>query len=211
MTLISPPDRTADVAEAWAPRSALELIAEQLAGVDAWNAARVRAEQQLAATPGNREAALDARRRTEALRREVDAVRCRSERALRDSGELMRALPRPRALIVHRQAWLCDKVAAGLEAAGVTVLGVLDDGADGVGWAVAEQPDLLLVEQMLPTLTGQEVVRRVRTFSPSTVIAAQVAYEPDVQPMLEAGADLAVTRRVPPADLTAALVERVRA
>ena len=209
MTLISPPARTADVAPAWAPRRALELIAEQLAGVDSWNAARVRAEQQLAATPGNREAALDARRRIEALRREVDAVRCRSELALRDSGELMRARPRPRALIVHRQAWLCGKVATGLAGAGVTVLGVLDDGADAVGWAVAEQPDLLLLEQMLPTLTGQEVVRRVRMFSPSTVIAAQVAYEPDVQPMLDAGADLAVTRRVPPADLTAVLLERV--
>src|SRR5688572_9187004 len=106
MTLVSPSHHTADGGDAaWAPRSALELIAEQLSAIDAWNRARSEAEQRLASTPGNREAALDARRRAEALRREAEAVRRRSEHALRDSGELLAAVPRPRALLVHRQAW----------------------------------------------------------------------------------------------------------
>lgn len=194
----------------WTPRGSVELLADQLAALDAWNRARRDSEQEIAASSGNREAALDARRRADALRRETDALRQRSDQALRASGSLLVAVPRPRALLVHRQSWLADKVAAALQAAGVTVLGVLDDGAEAVGWAVAEQPDLVLVEQMLPTLTGREVVRRVRAFSPRTVVAAQVPYEVDVQAMLDAGAHLALPRRVPPADMATALAERVR-
>lgn len=87
---------------------------------------------------------------------------------------------------------------------------MLDDGASGVGWAVTDQPDLLLVEQMLPTIPGLSVVRRVRAFAPATVVAVQVGCEADVPAALEAGAHLAVPRRVPPAELAAGLLDRLR-
>jgi two-component system response regulator RegX3 len=104
-----------------------------------------------------------------------------------------------------------QQVVAGAQVVGgTTVLGVLDDGAAAVGWAVADQPDLLLLEEMLPTVPGREVVRRVREFSPSTVVAVQVGYADDVRPMLEAGAHLAVPRRVPPAELAATLLQQVQ-
>lgn len=194
----------------WTPRTTVEVLADQLAALDAWNATRRRAEQAFADVGTNREASLDARRRADAVRREVTALRARSAEHLRASGDLLRERPRPRALLVHRQSWLSGKVSGALEAGGVSVLGVLDDGAEGVGWAVAEQPDLLLVEAMLPTLTGHEVVRRVRAFSPCTVVAVQVGYEDDVPAMLDAGAHLAVPRRVPPVELAAAMLERLR-
>lgn len=194
----------------WTPRSSVQLLADQLAALDAWNRARRDVEQEIAASLGNREAALDSRRRADALRRETEALQQRSEAALRASGGLLVAVPRARALLAHRQPWMATKVSAALEAAGISVIGELDDGAETVGWAVAEQPDVVLVEQMLPTLTGQEVVRRIRAFAPRTVIAVQVPYEADVAAMLAAGAHLALPRRVPPAELAAALVERVR-
>ena len=42
------------------------------------------------------------------------------------------------------------------------------------------------------------------------LVAVQVGYEDAVQPMLEAGAHLAVPRRVPPAELAASLLEQLR-
>lgn len=204
MTLTAP-------AAPWSPRSPAELIADQLAAIDAWNSARRDTERELAGPDTTREAALDARRRLSALRRETAALRARSEHALRASGQQLRTGGRPRVLLVHRQEWLRRALTAALEAEGVSVLGSLDDGAEGVGWAVAEQPDLLLVEELLPTLTGSEVVRRVRAFSPRTVVAAQAGSEARVQPMLDAGAHLAVSRRVRPAELSRALLTAVSA
>lgn len=210
MTLTADPVETAAVFSAgWAQRTPLQLLEEQLHALKVWNRARRDAEQALAATGTNREAALDARRRAVTLQCEAEAVRARSADHLQNSGGLLRAAPRPRALLVHRQPWLSSKVTATLEHGGVDVLGVLDDGAAGVGWAVVDQPDLLLVEAMLPTLPGRDVVRRVREFCPGTVVAVQVGHEDDVQEMLDVGAHLAVPRRVPPAELTAALLAQL--
>jgi CheY-like chemotaxis protein len=210
MTLTSPHDPTAS-ARPWAPRSPAELLADQLAALDAWNQSRRTAECELADAGTTREGALDARRRLSAVRRETAALLARSEHALRVSGELLRTAGRPRALLVHRQEWLRTALTTALEAEGVRVLAALDDGAEGVGWAVVEQPDLLLVEELLPTVTGIEVVRRVRAFAPRTVVAVQVSHEVGVQPMLEAGAHVALPRRVRPADLSRALVDAVSA
>jgi CheY-like chemotaxis protein len=208
MTLTAPDPRSA-APEPWSPRSPVELLADQLAAVDAWNAARRAAERELAEAGATREGGLDARRRLAAVRRETDALRARSEHALRSSGELLRTLGRPRALLVHRQEWLRRALGTALEAEGVEVLASLEDGAEGVGWAVAEQPDLLLVEELLPTVSGVEVVRRTRSFSPRTVVVAQVGHEGGVPTMLDAGAHLALPRRVPPAELSRALLDAV--
>jgi CheY-like chemotaxis protein len=203
MTSTLPPARSVR------PRAPFELLADQLHALEAWNRDRRATEQVLADVGTNREAMLDARRRAAAVRREADAVRLRSGEVQRAAEDLLLAPPRLRALVVHRNAWLRTKVGAALEQAGVTVLGLLEDGADGVGWSVVDQPDLVLLDEMLPTLPGREVVRRVRTFSPSSVVAVQVGYEADVPAMLEAGAHLAVPRRVPPAELAAELLAGV--
>jgi hypothetical protein len=170
MTLTAPHPRSA-APEPWSPRSPVELLADQLAAVDAWNAARRATERDLAESGSTREGGLDARRRLSAVRRETDALRARSEHALRTSGELLRTPGRPRALLVHRQQWLRRALGTALEAAGL------------------------------------EVVRRTCAFSPRTVVLAQVGHEGGVPPMLDAGAHLALPRRVRPAELSRALLD----
>jgi hypothetical protein len=81
--------------------------------------------------------------------------------------------------------------------------GELTNGAEAVGAVVAEQPDLLLVEDSLPMMSGEDVVREVRAFAPLTRIGAQVAHDDRIAAMLEAGAHSAHTRRVPPAEVAA--------
>ncbi len=100
-----------------------------------------------------------------------------------------------------------DKVAADLCLRHIEVVAKLTNGAEAVGAVVAEQPDLLLVEDSLPMMSGEDVVREVRTFAPPTRIGAQVAYDDRIAAMLEAGAHSACTRRVPPADVAAALAQ----
>jgi DNA-binding NarL/FixJ family response regulator len=99
-----------------------------------------------------------------------------------------------------------QKVADDLALRQIAVVARLTNGAEAVGAVVAEQPDLLLVEDSLPMMSGEDVVREVRTFAPLTRIGAQVAHDDRIAAMLDAGAHSAYTRRVPPADVAAALV-----
>jgi DNA-binding NarL/FixJ family response regulator len=114
-------------------------------------------------------------------------------------------------VLAHRSQWFLAKVTSALEAAGLTVVARLSNGADAVGVAVAEQPDLLPVEDNLCIVTGEEVVREVRRFSPHTAVAAQVPYGDSVGRLLDAGAVSVFTRQVPPADVAHALLQQMRA
>ncbi|MBW3611859.1 MAG: hypothetical protein KY438_10085, partial [Actinobacteria bacterium] len=78
-------------------------------------------------------------------------------------------------------------------AAGVRVVARLDNGADALGVVVAEQPDLVLVEESLAMLPGQEVVREIRQFSPHTLVVAQVAYGDRAGQMLDAARETRAT------------------
>ena len=109
-------------------------------------------------------------------------------------------------VFVHRNAWFTDKVCAALLGSGLEVVARLTNGAEAVGVAVAEQPDLLLVEDSLPMLSGETVVREVLACAPATIAVGQVASDSGVASMLEAGARAAFTRRVPPADVARGLV-----
>ncbi len=106
-------------------------------------------------------------------------------------------------VVAHRNAWFTGRLADALIGAGLEVVARLDNGAHAVGVAVAEPPDLLLVEDALPMLTGAAVVREVTACAPSVLIAAQVAHEDGIAAMLDAGAAAVWSRRVPPVDLAA--------
>lgn len=181
-----------------APRSDLEVLVDQLEGMRAWHAAfraRLAAEQQTATA--TREMRLDARRRIEALERTEAALQARADQSVRQTVELLAARP-ARALLVHRNEWIRTKVGLGLEAEGVQVLASLEDGAEGLGCAILEQPDLLVIEDRLPSLPGLELAKQARDFVPRAVIAAQVEDDQGVAAMLEAGAQAVFSRRVPP-------------
>ncbi len=189
------------------PRTEGELTRMQLDAVDAWHRARHEAEQSGAAGPASREARMDVARRLEVLRAQHRAIIERSEQHMEASVHLLARRMQPRAVVVHRNEWFTRKVCEGLAALGVEVVGELENGAHGVGVVVAEQPDLLVVEDTLPMVPGEDVIRQARQFSPSTIVVAQVAYEDRIPALLEAGARAAYTRRVPPDDVVSGVLE----
>src|SRR5205809_6334439 len=84
------------------------------------------------------------------------------------------------------------------------------DGAEAIEMAAREQPDLLLLDVMMPKLDGFEVARRLRAdpslpFMPIIMVTAK-ADTADVVSGLQAGADEYLTK---PVD-QAALVARVK-
>lgn len=188
----------------WRPRSALQLVADQLAGVEAFHRSRRSAEQaarvaDLAVV--SREARLDLRRLTTALRREQEALLARAAEQMRDTGRLLGSRGRPRAVLAHRNEWLLGKVADSLHSHGVAVVGVVDDGADAVGVMVMEQPDLVFVEDRLPTMTGLEVLGQAADLVPHARVMAQLLDLRDSRHYLAAGACSVLGRTTRPQDI----------
>ena len=198
----------------WRARQHLEILRDQLAAIDAWNAARASAgiaEDARETAARSREARLDVSRRMDVLRREHEALVARTDQHLANSAKLLSAQPAPRAIIAHRNDWFRAKVGEGLLAHGIEVVAQLDNGADAVGVSVAEQPDLLLVEDKLAMINGDQVIRQVLMFAPATISVAQVSYDDEVGRLLDAGARTAYTRRVPPLEVAEQMALMVRA
>jgi CheY-like chemotaxis protein len=182
-------------------RTELDLAAEQLRAITRFNDARRMAEAAAAAAARSREMRMDVARSLEVLRREHDAVVARAHEQLRVTGSLLRGTPEQRVLIAHRNEWFVEKVAHALHDRGLRVVARVDNGADAIGIAVAEQPDLVVVEDTLAMVPGEQVVRDVRSYCPQTLVAAQAAHGDRVAPLLQAGAAAVFTRRVPPLDV----------
>lgn len=213
MTLLNAPLRVAETlvptAPVWRPRSEPDLAAQQLRGMADFHAARRLRQQAASAAADSRELRMDAARSLEVLGRQHDALVARSHEQLRASGGLMRSTADRRVVLAHRNDWLVRKLTRALEDRGVHVVARTENGADAVGLIVAEQPDLVLVEDALAMLGGLEVVREVRQFSPDTVVTAQAAYGNRVGPLLDAGATSVFTRQLPPDDVARALLQLI--
>ncbi len=195
----------------WRPRSEIDLATQQLLAVERFNRACHVREEAAAAAAGSRELRMDAARSIEVLRRQHDAVVARADEQLRASGRLLRTRAERRVVLAHRNDWLVRKLEETLEARGVHVVARTDNGADAVGLVVAEQPDLLLVEDTLAMLAGLEVIREVRRFSPATVVVAQAACGDRVGQLLDAGARTVFTRQIPPQDVARSMLQLVGA
>lgn len=190
-------------------RSDVERIRQQLRGIEQFHRARRVREQATQAAGGSREMRMNAARESDVVRRETDALIARSEQQLRGSGEEPLGTASCTALLAHRNPWYVGKVAAALRDGGCDVLPDVLNGADAVGTAAAEQPDLILVEDTLEMLSGEEVVRQLRALCPDAIIAAQVAYSDSIGAMTDAGAAAVFTRQVPPAEVGQALLSLV--
>ena len=199
------PDDTSPVE----PRSDLELARQQIDAIERWHEARRAAQAAAERTAASREARMDLARRMDVLRAEHRAIVSRTDAHLRASVGLLRNTAPRRAIVVHRSSWFTDKVRADLTRRCITVVAALANGAEAVGAVVAEQPDLVLVEDTLPMISGEDVVREVRRFSPLTRIGAQVAYDDRIASMLDAGAHTAYPRRMPPAEVAEGLAALV--
>ncbi len=112
-------------------------------------------------------------------------------------------------MIAHRQEWFVNQVTQALEKHSITVIAATDNGAEALGTVVAEQPDILLVEDKLAMITGAELVAEAALFAPHAVVAAQVRDNDGVGRMLNAGARNAFARQVPPTDVADTLAEMV--
>lgn len=189
-------------------RSGVDVLVDQLRGVEIWTREHSpgQVDGDVAVT---RELRLDMARRRDGVERQRQALIDWTARQLRQSTDPLYCVAPPRAVLVHRNDWFKGKVGGGLRSAGIAVVAELDNGADAVGVVVAEQPDLLLTEDKLPTVSGPELVREVCRYAPSTVVVVQVADELEIGSFLAAGASTVYTRRTPPADIVAALLTAV--
>jgi CheY-like chemotaxis protein len=194
-----------DVRARWRPRTEAELVAQQVLGLNAWHATRRVREEAASVSATSRDMRLELARRLDVLRRTHEAVLERTAQQLRESTRLLRTEVPCRAVIAHRNDWFRGKLAAGLADQRIAVVAQVDNGADAVGVTVAEQPDLLFVEDSLPMIVGEEVIREVRRLAPVTIAAAQVGYEERLPALLDAGAAAVFRRHVPPAEVSADL------
>jgi DNA-binding response OmpR family regulator len=109
----------------------------------------------------------------------------------------------PRVLIVEDDPNVSEVVARYLEREGYVVETVAD-GAIGLERALAEPPDLVVLDLMLPGVGGLEVCRRLREVVPVPVIMLTArSEEVDRIAGLELGADDYVAKPFSPRELTA--------
>ena len=194
----------------WELRALPDLLQDQLEAMALFHRDHEAAERAAGLTGVSREQRLDAHRRLDVVRRQHEAVLASAKASLDRAGS---PLPRlaPRMLLVHRNEWLRRRVAADLVDRGVEVVAQLDNGAEGIGVLVAEQPDVLLVEDALPQVTGLQVLAAARRYAPRTMTAMQVPYADELVTAFDAGAVAAFTRRIPPADIASELSRLVAA
>jgi CheY-like chemotaxis protein len=194
--------------EPLATRSQIDIIIAQLEGLERYLRFRSRAVDS--SGPRSRERQLDDHRRQEVVERERAALCARIEQqAAGGLSPFQLAVP-PRAVVAHRNAWFVGKLTEALRAGGVEVVATTANGADAIGIVIAENPELVLVEEHLEMVPGSEVVQDLHGLCPEVRVAAQAYSHETVALLLEAGACAVVTRQVPPADVATEVVGLLR-
>jgi DNA-binding response OmpR family regulator len=108
-----------------------------------------------------------------------------------------------RILVVEDDPMLAEVVERYLERAGFDVE-VRSDGEQGLERAMEWEPDLVVLDVMLPGVDGFEVCRRLRQSTPTPVVMLTARAEEDDRVLgLELGADDYVTKPFSPRELTA--------
>jgi DNA-binding response OmpR family regulator len=109
----------------------------------------------------------------------------------------------PRVLVVDDDSTVSDVVSRYLEREGFDVEAV-ENGQQALERAIADPPDLIVLDLMLPGLDGLEVCRRVRAVTPVPIIMLTARGEEDQKVAgLEMGADDYVAKPFSPRELTA--------
>lgn len=186
------------------PRTPLEVLQDQLDGVTSWQVEARAREVADGAVTDSREARMDAQRRLDALRRTHRALLDRA-----DGDHVLTGLDvaRPRAVLVHRNDWVLERLSQALTGCGLLVVAAARDGADALGIVVAEQPDLLFLEDRLPSVPTAAVLASVLVHARHTLVAVQVEHDEAAPAMFDAGAAAVFNRRVPTDVLAVQLAE----
>ncbi|CAN5703207.1 response regulator transcription factor [soil metagenome] len=115
----------------------------------------------------------------------------------------MASLQRQRVLVIDDDPNVSEVVAAYLEREGC-IVEVCSDGEAGLEAALADPPDLVVLDLMLPGLDGLEVCRRLQALAPVPVVMLTAkGDETDRIIGLELGADDYVSKPFSPRELVA--------
>ena len=116
-------------------------------------------------------------------------------------------MPNEKILVVDDDSNICELIRLYLEKEGYTVK-IVNDGVSAVNAFKQENPDLMLLDIMLPKLDGWQVCREIRKFSDKPIIMLTAKGETfDKVLGLELGADDYMTK---PFD-TKEMVARIKA
>lgn len=114
-------------------------------------------------------------------------------------------------LVVEDEKNIVDILAFNLKREGYTVITAMD-GAAGLSLALEEDPDLILLDLMLPRLDGFEVCRRLRESGRTTPVIMLTAREEETDKVmgLELGADDYITKPFSMRELLARVKANIR-
>jgi len=121
---------------------------------------------------------------------------------------------KPRVLLIDDEHAITANLSAFLERAGF-VVGVACDGEEALGKIPAFEPDLIVLDVLMPRLSGREVLRRLRQAGDWTpvILLTQVGESVERAMALEEGADDYLNKPFDPHELVArmrAVLRRVR-
>ncbi|HTL23624.1 MAG TPA: hypothetical protein VL281_06265 [Mycobacteriales bacterium] len=187
------------------PLRQADVLLAQLTGIAALLHHRQAMDGELAR--GSREQDRDHRLREEVVLRQLEAAVERTRVRMAEAGDAPMDLEVPaRALVAHSRRWVVDRAAECFEALGFEVVGRTDNGADAVGIAAAEQPDVALLGDTLVMERCEEVVWDIRAVSPATLIGVHGSDPLHLAELLDQGADLMFAAGVPPETMAQDLV-----
>lgn len=115
-------------------------------------------------------------------------------------------MAKQRILVVEDEEDILELIRFNLSREGFSVTGVIS-GEEGLKWALRELPDLVLLDLMLPGLSGLEVCRALKSEKRSravpVIIVSAKGEESDIVAGLELGADDYITKPFSPRILLA--------
>ncbi len=188
-----------------------ELTQLQLDGMRTFHERRRARLASVELAARTREQRLDAARVLHSLREQQRALVAQAAARLADGADLLDRFDRPRIVVAHRQDWFVARLRSALGATAWQWVARPSNGAEAVGVVVAEQPDVVFLEDRLPLLTGCAVICEIVACAPRSLVAVQVADDRDLGAVLDAGAQAVYARRMPPADVARSLDELVAA
>jgi two-component system phosphate regulon response regulator PhoB len=113
-------------------------------------------------------------------------------------------MPKPNILVVEDEGDLAEMVSYNLQQAGYDVV-IAGDGLSALDILRRDQPDMVILDIMLPNLDGREVCRRIRqdqkTRNIPVLIVSALAEETDRVVGFEIGADDYLTKPFSPREL----------
>ncbi|MEP6894534.1 MAG: response regulator transcription factor [Chloroflexota bacterium] len=100
-------------------------------------------------------------------------------------------------LVIDDDTAVTDLLSVLLRSQGFDVTAT-NNSSDGLGYIREDEPDLIILDLMMPEIDGWEVCRSVRTFSQVPIIVLSALNDPSmVASVLDAGADDYLTKPTP--------------